>query len=573
DFGLAKCEPAEPAPEAVPFVTTQSVFRESAAVVGSLPYMSPEQVIGKAIDERSDIFSFGSLFYEMLTGTRPFCASTQTELIASILRDNPPLHKAALPVELCAIIHRCLQKEPNRRFQSADELSFALTQVLNHSNEVQQTSSDSSVAVLYFENLSRSHDNEYIRDGITEDVITELSRIKKLRVYSRSAVVPYRDKTLSAAEIARQLRVRYLVEGSIRRSRNRLRITARLVDAEQGHSIWSERYDRQVEDILELQDGLARNIAQALRITLSTQEESELAHKPTANPEAYDYYLRGRSHLRRKTHQDLEEAYRMFQRATFVEPDFALAYASLSFTCAVMYVWYDPEAIWHDRAIAFADQAGRIDAELPQTLVAQAMLLMGKKEYDRAIQLTRQAIAIDPHCDGPYWILGSSLFCCDRLIEVTNLAQEAIAAGGDDYNVYVPFVHAFEILGRGAELWDLENKWSRVLARQLESVPDDARARMLLATYHARHGKEKEAIHEAESAIWLRPRDKHILYNAACAFGVLKRNSESLNYLRQALESGGYPFMDWLLRDPDLANIRNEPEFQELVNLPRLNTA
>ena len=564
DFGLAKSEEQEP-PENVPFVTTKTAVMDSGFVFGSLPYMSPEQLSGKIVDERTDIYSFGCLLFEMLTGVRPFSAQTVPELIASILKDDPPTIKANLPSGLEAVVFRCVQKDPNLRFQSAFDLRSALQRVSSRSSIMQPVENfEFSVAVLYFENLSRSEDNEYIRDGMTEDVITELSKIKRLKVFSRSAVLPFRDTPLSAAEIAEKLQAQYVLEGSIQRSEKRLRVTARLVNAQQGHSIWNERYDRQLEDIFQLQDELARNIAQALRITLSHQEERALARKPTANAEAYDYYLRGRSHVRRKTRDDLQKAFQMFQHATVAEPEFGLGYACISYTCALIYVWYEREAVWFDRAIAFADQARSLDPDLPETLVAQAMLLMGRDDYQKAVELAQKAISINPQCDGAYWILGSSMFASDNFTEAACMSTKAIEASGDDYNVYVPYVHALQKIGRTAEQAELEKKWTEVLLRQLEWVPDDARARMLLAVCYAHHRNEKEAVAAAESALQLRPNDKHILYNAACTYAVLGRKTESLKYLKTSLMKG-YPFIDWMQRDPDLASLHSDLEFQQLL--------
>jgi serine/threonine protein kinase/Flp pilus assembly protein TadD len=564
DFGLAKFEETEEE-ENLAYVTTKSVYTKPGVLYGSLPYMSPEQVTGKVVDERTDIFSFGCLLYEMLTGVRPFYAPTSPELIASILRDDPPINKMAVPADMEAIIFRCLQKDASERFQSTSDLRLALEQVSRRFPLLQACKeSNFSVAVLYFENLGSSEDDDYIRDGISEDVITELSKIRKLKVYPRSAVLPFRDKPFTAAEIAQQIRARYILEGSIRRSRDRMRITARLIDAEQGHSIWSERFDRQFEDIFRLQDDLAKNIASALRITLSKQEECDITRKPTDNPAAYFFYLRGRNYIRRRTRKDFDHAFEMFQRAITIEPAFGLAYACLAFTSAMIYVWYDSNELWYERTINFAHQAKLLDPEIPETLVAEAMILMGNKEYERAIQLSKQAIAIERQCDGAYWILGVSLFCTDRFSEIRDSIDQAIEAIGDDYNVYMPLIFASEKLGDFERSAELERKLRDVLARQLERVPDDARARMLVAGFNARFGKEEESIRDATEAVRLRPNDNRILYNAACIYARLNRKEESLMYVKKAIETG-YKNKDWMMRDPDLSNLHDCSEFQQIL--------
>src|SRR5262245_52928305 len=192
---------------------------------------------------------------------------------------------------------------------------------------------------------------------MTEDVITELSKIKKLKVFSRSAVLSYRDRPAEASEIARSLPAEYILEGSLRRAGDRFRITARLVDTKVGHSVWSERYDRLLTDIFELQEDLARSIAHALRIKLSEQEEQAIAHKPTDNLQAYDYYLQGRAYMRRRTYHDLESSLQMFERALSLQPDFALAHASISYVCGILYDWYGQKPEWRQKGISAADRA------------------------------------------------------------------------------------------------------------------------------------------------------------------------------------------------------------------------
>ena len=177
-------------------------------------------------------------------------------------------------------------------------------------------------------------EDEYLRDGVTEDIITELSKIKGLKILSRPTVLPYRDKSVTAAQVGQQLKAAFVLTGSIRRAGNRLRISAQLVDAATDSLVWSERYDREMADVFEVQDEIARKIAEALRVTLSPQEQQALAAKPTENLQAYDLYLRGKSYARRLTRQDLEFALQMFENAVVLDPDFALAYAAIANVCA-----------------------------------------------------------------------------------------------------------------------------------------------------------------------------------------------------------------------------------------------
>ena len=191
-----------------------------------------------------------------------------------------------------------------------------------------------SVAVLYFENQSGAKEDEYFRDGITEDIVTELSKIAQLDIFPRSEMLTFRDKPVTAQQVSQKLGAAYVLEGSIRRAGNRVRITAQLVEASTRHSVWGERYDRQLEDVFAIQEEIARSIAQALRITLTPQEEKTIARKPTENPQAYDFYLRGRSYARR---ENIDYALQMFEQAIQLDPNFALAHAGIAHLCGLIY--------------------------------------------------------------------------------------------------------------------------------------------------------------------------------------------------------------------------------------------
>lgn len=566
DFGLARQTQGKLS-ESRDLVETASNLSEPGMLIGTLGYMSPEQVMGQSADIRSDIFSLGCIFYEMLAGIKPFSRQTQVESLAAILKEKPvTLANTPNPfsVKLDHVIMHCLEKRPEHRFQSVGDLMFALREILQDHSAIHEDSQELSVAVLYFENLSGLPEDEYFRDGMTEDVITELSKIRRLKVFSRSTVVAYRDKPGAASEVGRLLHAAYVLEGSVRRSANRFRITARLVRTDVGHSVWSERYDRQVEDIFELQDDLARSIANALRITLSGQEEKEIASRPTGNPEAYDYYMRGRALFRRRTRLDLEHAYQMFERAAQLQPDFALGFAGMSYVSGLLYDWYGRESSWISKATVAADRALELEPQLPEGLVARALIAWGKRNFDDAIDYTRLAISKKPHCDGAYWILGASLFFSDRPQDAADLAEQAVEASGDDYNVYIPYLNAMHRLGRSETARRLRESWTQVLKRQLEWVPEDARARLMLANIHSMVGQKKEAIREIEEGIALRPNDSNILYNAACVYGNLQMKQESLVYLKKAVENG-IKLGAWMAMDPDLAILHDDDEFKALI--------
>jgi serine/threonine protein kinase len=333
DFGLAKIGPTkvsrgEIAQGASAEEQETQVFANEltspGSAVGTVSYMSPEQSRGQLVDARTDLFSTGTVLYQMATGTLPFQGDTSAVIFDAILNREPrpaaelnPL----LPPDFVRILDKVLEKDRNLRCQTASELKTDLnrlkrnlesstrrTREKTESDPGVQKQTKKSVAVLYFENLSGAKEDEYLRDGITEDVITELSKIRGLNIFSRPTILAFRDKQVTPAQVGRQLGAAYVLTGTLRRSGARLRINVQLVDTQTDFPLWSDRFDREMKDVFEVQDEMARRIAEALRVTLSPEELEALAVKPTENLQAYDLYLRGKRYARRQTRQDLEFA-------------------------------------------------------------------------------------------------------------------------------------------------------------------------------------------------------------------------------------------------------------------------
>jgi TolB-like protein/cytochrome c-type biogenesis protein CcmH/NrfG len=407
-------------------------------------------------------------------------------------------------------------------------------------------------------------EDEYLRDGMTEDVITELSKIKDLRVYPRSSVLSYRDKPVTAQQIGLQLNASFVLSGTMRRADDRVRITVQLVETQTGHSVWAERYDRKLTDVFELQEEIARSIAQALRITLSPQEERAIASKPTENPQVYDYYLRGRNYTRRATRADLEFAIQMFEKAIELEPEFALSHAGLANVCGLFYDWYEQDDRWIQKGLDASERALALAPDLAEGLAARARIFWGQRKCEQAIEFARKAVERKFDCEGAYWIMGLAYFALERCEEGASLIQPALRASGDDYNVYVPFINILGYLKRDEENRKLRLQQMHVLKQQLEWVPEDVRARMLLSTNYAYFGNQTEAVQELQKAVALRPEDANLLYNAACTYGVLQMKREALEHVKKALKAG-FHNRDWVGRDPDLLCLHDDPEFQNLI--------
>jgi len=270
-----------------------------------------------------------------------------------------------LPANFIRILDKTLEKDRNLRCQTANELKTDLSRLKRDFETSQRrvkekTETDpgsgihrlasKSVAVLYFENLSGAKEDEYLRDGITEDVISDLSKIRGLNVYSRPTVLAFRDKPVTPAQVGQQLGATHVLTGTLRRAGARLRTSAQLVDTRTDFSLWSERFDREMKDVFEVQDEMARKIAEALRVTLTPEELEALAVKPTENLQAYDLYLRDKRYARRLTRQDLEFALQMFENAVNIDSNFALAYAASANACAMFYCNYSRDQLRVERA-------------------------------------------------------------------------------------------------------------------------------------------------------------------------------------------------------------------------------
>ncbi len=593
DFGLAKLavnRPQKPESADESSMPTQTQFgagdllTSPGSSMGTVAYMSPEQARGEELDARSDLFSLGVVLYEMATGMVPFAGSTPALIFDGILHsDVAPATKlnSRLPLAIENIFGKALEKDTDMRYQTAGELRADLKRLKRDLDSSRRPSAEKtqppaapaaavsavpakkSVAVLYFENLSGAKEDEYLRDGITEDIITELSKIRGLNTFSRPTVLAFRDKPVTPAQIGQQLGAAYVLTGTLRRAGARLRISAQLVDTHTDFPLWSERFDREMKDVFEVQDEMARKIAEALRVTLSPQELEALADKPTENLQAYDLYLRGKRYARRLTRQDVEFALQMFENAVTLDPSFALAYAASANACAMYYSFFSRDQIWVERAREASGRAVALRWDLPETHVSQAWVLYAAGLYDEAVRMVKKAIERKRDCDGAFYLLCRALFAAGRSQEVLDVSESAIEASGEDYNVFVPILNALGALPREKAKVSMTERFSVALENHLKHVPEDARARILLGANYARLNREEDALRELDLAVTLRANEASILYNAACVYCVLDKKTEALNALRKAWEAGSKDAV-WTRRDPDLAMLHGDPEFDRL---------
>ena len=595
DFGLAKVDAALRSADGttratnMPSQLTAGVsagdLTSPGSTLGTVAYMSPEQARGEELDARTDLFSFGVVLYEMATGVLPFQGNTTAIIFDRILNDSPELiskRNSKAPLELDRLVAKALEKDRDFRCQTAAELRADLKRLkrdMDSSGRLDSAARNAAparsgttpavalgpkkktVAVLYFENLSGAKEDEYFRDGMTEDIVTELSKIARLEIFPRSEMLPFRDKPVTAPQVGEKLGAMYVLEGSIRRAGNRLRITTQLVESTTRHSVWAERYDRQMEDVFAIQEEISLSIAKALEITLSPQEERVIAKKPTANPQAYDFYLRGRNYLRQR---QFEYALAMYQEAVKLDANFALAYAGIAHVWGGMHEFRNQTPEFVEKGLEACAKAERLAPDLAEVLSARARILYAQQHYEESIQLALQAIAEQPECEGAHDVLGRAYFASGKYEEAARLAESAMEIVSNDYNALVPLINSFERLGRMADAERLRRREMEVLLDQLQHFPDDVRARILLAADLAILGDAEGASMHAKIAVAMRPSDANILYNAACTYGLLGMKREALDAFRRSVEAG-YFNTAWCTQDPDLKILHEDPEFKKLV--------
>jgi serine/threonine protein kinase/Flp pilus assembly protein TadD len=590
DFGLAKMSLRRAAAgmegqsAGATLAADQDFLTSPGTALGTMAYMSPEQALGKELDARTDLFSFGTVLYEMASGKVAFSGDTSAAIFDAILHGTPRSLVAGnsnIPAELERIINKALEKDRDLRYQTASEIKTDLKRLKRDrdssgrvSDSKRQTSgsepasvsaSDKSVAVLYFENLSGSKDDEYFRDGMTEDIITELSKIKELQIFPRSAVLAYRDKPVTGPQVGRELNAACVLSGSLRRAGNRLRITAQLIRAQTGHSIWAERYDRELKDVFEVQDEIARSISQALRIKLSPQEEKAIARRQTDNPQAYDYYLRGRQFFHQFRKKGFDFARQMFARAIVIDPQYARAYAGVADCCSFLYMYWDSSDDNLNEAEAASRKALELDPELAEAHAAAGLAFALRKNFEKAQQEFEAAIRLDSKLYEAYYFYARTSFQRGDLMKAAELYEQAAKLNPDDYQAVSLLVPVYHGLGRPKEAAATEERALKLIEKHIDAHSDDPRALYLGAGILARMGHHEKSFNWATRALAADPEETSILYNVACVYSLLGRSEEALNCLEKAMTHGTF-FKNWAAKDSDLDSLRSHPRFLAMLS-------
>jgi TolB-like protein len=563
DFGIAKALSA----------AGSETLTQTGMMIGTPAYVSPEQAAGETnLDGKSDQYSLACMVYEMLTGERPFAGSTPQAVMAKRFTEMPKSLRqirATIPESVEKAVTKAMATEASGRYATAAQFGQALasgsmvtptdTATLPHAT----ISAAKSVAVLPFANLSADPENEYFTDGMAEEIISALTKIQSLRVISRTSSFVFKGKNESIGDIGKTLKVSTVLEGSVRKMGNRLRLTAQLVNVADGSNLWSEKYDREIEDIFAIQDDISAAIVKALRVILTEGEKQQIAKSRTENVQAYDYYLRGRQYFHQLRRKSLEYARQMFNKAIEIDPDYARAWAGVADSCSTLYTYFDARDFNLKQADTASKKALELEPDLAEAHVARGLAVSLSKRFDEAEREFELALKLDPKLfEAAYWY-GRALQSAGRFQEAVKMFEKASLIRPEDYQGPSFASMAYGSLGMQAEREVAMRRAAKLMEDRMELNPDDARATNLAAVAYASLNEPERAIELAERSLAIDPEDPMLLYNVACTFARLGKPDDALRCLVQAVDNG-FGHKEWIDHDPDLEPLRDNPRFQAL---------
>ncbi len=554
DFGIAKLK-------------SGTGLTRTGTSLGTLAYMSPEQAQGTAADQRSDLWSLGVVLFEMLTGDLPFKAEHEAALLYLIVNEKPPVPSALdrkIPQQVDAVVRKMLEKDPELRYQSADEIIRTLEQTRGEIESAAATVRTKAIAVLPFDNISSDKENDYFSDGLTEELIINLSRLKDMSVISRTTTMQYKGAKKDIRTIGRELGARYIMEGSVRKFQDNLRIAVQLIDVDTDTQLWAESYKGKLADVFDIQEQVSKQIVDALMLKLSPTEKVVLTKRSTTHAEAFDCYLRARNFLYRRTKSNIQFAIQLFQKAIELDPRYAAAYAGLGESYATFHLDYETKDIWIDRAIEASLKALMYDPASSEAYTALGLAYFSRKSLEEALVATMKAIELDPNSFTAYWILGRIYYTTDRYEEALHQLEKAVKINPDFHTAYGLLRMIYERLGDKEHLEEITKTLLDIFPRYLSQHPDDARSHIHYAIDLAQVGRTDDAKVEVAQALQLSPDDPLMLYNIACVYSQLGEKRLSIKSLRDSVAAGLEDY-EWIKRDPDLEAIRNEPEYIELM--------
>jgi len=562
DFGIAKAVIAAEGTS-----LTQTGF-----AVGTPTYMSPEQAAGGTdVDGRSDLYSLGCVLYEMLAGNPPFSGSTPQAVIARRFKEAAPSlpSDGNIPEQVVSAVAKCLEREPADRFSGAGQLVQAL-QLTGQSgmktvvNAPSGSTGGKRIAVLPFTDMSSDRDQEYFADGITEEIINALTKIQALQVASRSSAFAFKGKSIDIRRIGEQLNANTVLEGSVRKAGKRLRVTAQLISTADGYHLWSERYDRDMEDIFAVQDDIAERVAETSRVVLTEDERRAMEVTPAADVRAYDYYLRGRELVSLHRRTAYQHAIDMFTRAIEIDPTYARAYAGLADCHALLYHYLEASQTNLQKAEEMSRKALELGPNSPEAHASRGHALSLARRFAEAKEEFETSIRLAPTLFESHYLYARACWAEGLMEEAAHHFEEAIRVRQEDYQAPALLASVYDSLGRRDKGDEARRHTVRVTRRQLELYPTDIRALYLGAGALLQLGEKEEANRWAREALENGSDDPAVYYNLACFYAIGRDAEKAMECLEKAVDYG-FAHREWRENDAELRTLQGLPRYRALV--------
>jgi serine/threonine protein kinase/Tfp pilus assembly protein PilF len=546
DFGLAVCKNS---------LRLTSV----GTTVGTAAYMSPEQALGKNVDERTDIWSLGVVLYEMLSGKLPFKGDYEQAVIYNVLNEDPQ-GLEGFPENMSAILKKLLAKNPDNRFQSMAEVSAALNEPKGKAKPSKDKNQRPSIAVLPFKDMSPARDQDYFCEGVAEEILNSLNKINDLHVTSRTSSFLIKKEEKDIREIGHLLNVNSVLEGSVRKAGNMLRINVQLINVVDGYYLWSKRYDRELNDIFAVQDDIAENVATELRGVLTIEEKEAIHHSATVI-KAYELFLKGRQFLNQLL---LDEARELFEKAHTIDPEYVPCLASLADAHAWSYEWKGSAEVDLQSAYNFSGQALKLGPDYAESHVSRGYVLSLDQKYNEAENEFLEAIRINPNLFDIYYLYGRSCFARGEIKKSADLFKKASETDQFDSQSVILLAQSYSVLGLKEASFEAYQEGIKRAEQQLKLDPLNARALSLGSHAWFFTGQQEKGFEWIKKAMKHNPENQSVLTNYACLLAVSGQKDEAIDVLEKLYQKG-YGKKSWIMNDPDYDSLRDHPRFKKLL--------
>ena len=560
-FGLVR-NPKAPGEESGPDVLNPEL-REGASAEGRTPYASPEELAGKPRDHRSEMYSLGVLFYEMLTGFRPFSGEEPQELLSTIAMSTPAAMselRQDLPESLDRLIESCLEKDQDRRPDSVGIVRQELTRIkkehLGGSEKI-----GPSIVVLPFIDMSLAKDLDYLCDGITDALINDLGEVKNLRVVSRISSFQFKDSDLNLQEIGRRLDVAHMLKGTVKKDQGRLQVKAEIFRTSDGDQVWTADYDRELDGIFNIQTEIVQSLVKTL---LSGAGRTQAQAPPTKNVQAYEYYLRGRKFYYQYRRKAAEVAKQMFSTAVRRDPEFSLAHAGIADCCCFLYLYSAGRVENLEQAEEASARALELAPGLAEVHASRGLALSLSEKHAEAEAEFQTALRIDPDLFKANYLYARHCFARGRLDEAGTLFKKAAEVSPDDYQTLMFAAQVMDNQGLAREAEETRRRGVKLVEDQLRLHPGDVRALYMGANALAALGEKARPLEWANLALVMEPNEPMVLYNAGCIYSLCGKIDDAIDCLDKAAKVG-LAQKGWYENDSDLDPLRDHYRFMALM--------